>query len=182
MGYTTVFEGHFNINIALDDETYELLKGLARTRRMKRDPGVLESLGLGEADKLGIEGEFFVESEGQGRDHRCPSIIDHNIPPASQPGLWLQWVPTDDRERLVWDRGEKFYEADAWIIYLIQKILAPRGYVLNGIVNAQGQHKEDKWRIEVKDNVVKVKKGFSKLVKKPDFSKWNEEICLEWEE
>ncbi len=36
MGYTTDFTGAFKLNKPLDDETYNLLVGLATTRRIKR--------------------------------------------------------------------------------------------------------------------------------------------------
>ncbi|MBO2945622.1 hypothetical protein JJQ72_16710 [Paenibacillus sp. F411] len=181
MGYTTIFAGQYKLNKPLDDKTNELLQGLARTRRMKRDPEILEDLGFGKAEIFGIEGEFFIDPEKHDPFRNCPSVVDHNEPPATQPGLWLQWVPTEDRQSLVWDKGEKFYEAGSWIIYLIERILSPKGYVVNGIVNAQGQHRDDRWRIEVKGNKVSIKCGFSRKAPIPNFSQWYEELELDYE-
>ena len=41
MGYNTCFEGCININKSVDEETKKLLKGLASTRRMRRDVEIL---------------------------------------------------------------------------------------------------------------------------------------------
>lgn len=161
MGYTTDFDGVFTLNKPLDEETQTYLENFARTRRMKRDPKVLEQLGFGPAESFGVDGEFFVneddvENYGQKRDE---SILEYNTPPATQPGLWCQWIPTDDGLGIEWDGGEKFYDATEWITYLIDNILAPKGYVLNGVVDASGEDFGDNWYIEIIDNVVKEGQG-----------------------
>ncbi|MCY7969604.1 hypothetical protein MOB49_21465 [Bacillus haynesii] len=145
MGYNTTFQGQFKLNKTLDSETYSFLKKLANTRRMKRK--VNESI-------YGIEGEFYVD----GRDHD-ENIIDGNEPPKTQPSLWLQWIPTEERNAIVWDGEEKFYCADKWIIYLIEKVLKPKGYVLNGIVNAFGEETNDIWHISIVNNHVSIGNG-----------------------
>ena len=38
-----------------------------------------------------------------------------NTPPFGQPGLWCQWVPTDDGHALVWNGHEKFYRSSGWM-------------------------------------------------------------------
>lgn len=125
MGLTTEFEGAFTFDKKLDKETYELLLGLSETRRMKRR---IEK-------EYGVDGEFFVDGEGFYQDEsRTNTIIDKNTPPGTQPSLWLQWTPTFDRKQLVWDGGEKFYKYVEWLEYIINKILIPRGYKLNGSV------------------------------------------------
>ena len=48
------------------------------------------------------------------------------------PTLYCQWVPTEDRTGLEWDKGEKFYFGDEWLVYLIDRFLKPWGYTLNG--------------------------------------------------
>ena len=119
MGYTTDFEGHFNLDraLALEHKTY--LEKFSNTRRMKRnailagrlpDP-VRDAAGLG----IGEEGGYFVGAKGfAGEDHDSKSIIEYNDPPAGQPGLWCQWVPAIDEEgeatRIEWNGGEKFYD------------------------------------------------------------------------
>jgi hypothetical protein len=107
----------------------------------------------------GVEGEFYVDGTGfagQGHDN---NIVDFNTPPTSQPSLWLQWIPTEDGNSIEWDGGEKFYCADDWILYLIDKVLEPRGYVLNGLVNAYGEERGDVWHIHIIDNQVSVGSG-----------------------
>ena len=100
MGYHTEFKGKFNLNKPLDDETYNFLIKFNETRRMARntDP------------KFGVEGEFFVDGFGFRGQDNDPTIIDHNRCPSTQPGLWCQWRPSEDRMHIEWDEGEKFFK------------------------------------------------------------------------
>ena len=151
MGYTTDFAGQFDLDRKLDPETHALLKGLATTRRMGRK---------GLDPKYGVEGEFYFDPKdgdfGQAHD---PSVIDYNAPPKTQPGLWLQWAPTEDGLHLEWDGGEKFYNYVEWLQYLLEKILVPRGYVLNGEVEWQGENSDDFGMIVVENNRIVVRQG-----------------------
>jgi predicted phosphohydrolase len=53
-----------------------------------------------------------------------------------------------------WDGGEKFYNYTEWLVYLINKVLAPNGYVLNGVVEWSGEETGDVGEITVEDNKV----------------------------
>jgi hypothetical protein len=144
MGYTTDFSGRFDTNKPLSDKMFDFLKKFNETRRMGRNVD----------SAFGIEGEFYVfggGSYGQGSE---ANIIDHNTPPSTQPGLWCQWTPSDDREGIEWDCGEKFYSYTEWLVYLIHKVLAPNGYVLNGVVTWQGEDIGDVGEIIVENNRV----------------------------
>ena len=135
MGYTTDFTDQFDINKKLDPKTLKFLTKLATTRRMKRnvDP------------KYGVEGEFYVEStEDFGQDRDNPNIIDYNRPPSTQPSLWLQWIPSEDGLHIQWDGNEKFHHYMEWLQYLIDKILEPKGYIINGTVKYQGEDPSDR--------------------------------------
>jgi hypothetical protein len=143
MGYTTEFSGKFNLNKRLDDETYNLLVGLAATRRMKRN-----------MLNYGVDGEFYVGSRENFGQNDDPTIVDRNTPPRTQPGLWCQWVPTKDGMSIEWDGNEKFYYYTEWIKYLIKSILGPRGYILNGTVSYQGEDSSDNGEIIITNNIV----------------------------
>lgn len=144
MGYTTDFHGALKLNKQLSEDDKTFLKKLASTRRMARNVDA----------KYGVEGEFYVDGEGMFGQDIEDNVIDHNRPPRTQPSLWLQWVPTEDGWGIEWDGNEKFYNYVEWLEYLIEKILAPRGYVLNGEVEWYGEDREDMGKISVKDNVV----------------------------
>jgi len=144
MGYDTEYFGIISLNKPLDDETYTFLTQLAKTRRMKRNLG----------PEYGIEGEYFVEGDWN-TEPRPETILDYNNPPSIQPGHWCQWVPTEDRQGLEWDGGEKFYCGPEWMDYIIHRILAPKGYVCNGTLVAQGgEDNNDYWKLYVKNNIV----------------------------
>lgn len=145
MGYTTDFEGRFLLNKKLDDQTYEFLKKFNQTRRMKRNV----------SPEYGVEGEFYVDGGGFMGQADENNVIDHNTPPRTQPGLWCQWMPSEDKKGIEWDGGEKFYRYIEWLGYLITKILAPKGYVLNGRVRWQGADPSDTGVIIIKDNKIR---------------------------
>lgn len=144
MGYITTFKNKFSLNKELDNITFNFLKELNYTRRMKR------SL----PPWFGVDGEFYVKGSGFMGQERESDIVEYNNPPASQPSLWCQWTPTDDMMHIEWDGGEKFYPYIEWIKYIISKVLAPRGYVLNGNVDWQGEENGDTGTIDIVDNVV----------------------------
>ena len=103
-------------------------------------------------------------------------VVDHNKPHPDQPGLWLQWVPSNDGQDLEWDGGEKFYYAAEWMKYVVEKLLAPSAeeylkahidedprlaffthdHVLNGVIEAQGEETDDAWLLSVDRNKVGV--------------------------
>jgi hypothetical protein len=153
MGYTTDFNGSFSLNKKLDDKLHAYLVKFNETRRMKRK---LE-------DKYGIDGEFYVDGDGYAGQDRDDSIIDYNKPPITQPGLWCQWRPSDDGTFIEWDGGEKFYEYENWIVYIVQNFLAPNGYVLNGTIEFQGEDDSDFGELIMIDNVLHVSRGFKKM-------------------
>jgi len=149
MGYTTDFEGSFNITPVLSQKDNEFLTKFSETRRMARNVG----------PEYGIEGEFYVDGTGWAGQDSDKNVINYNRPPSTQPGLWCQWIPTDDGSELVWNGGEKFYNYVEWLDYLIDKILAPRGYTLNGECQWFGEERDDVGVIIVKNNVVTTKVG-----------------------
>lgn len=162
MGYTTDFEGRFDLDFTLTQEHADYLRAFARTRRMRRNPSrtairpdtTRTAVGL----PLGQEAGYFVGETGwAGQDHGA-DIVDYNAPPEGQPGLWCQWVPTDDLAGIEWNGAEKFYDYVEWLEYIIEHFLAPWGYVLNGSVTWSGEEHEDIGKIRVADNAVTVSK------------------------
>lgn len=148
MGYTTEFVGSYKIEPPLNDTDRTFLINLASTRRMKRNLG----------PEFGVDGEFFVDGGGAyGQDHD-ESVVDYNTPPATQPGLWNHWVPIDDGTELEWDGGEKFYNYEEWLKYIVNW-LSPKGYVVNGETEWQGEDSDDFGKLIVTNNVVSVKIG-----------------------
>lgn len=152
MGYHTDFIGAFQIDRPVTDEIAELLRGLATTRRMKRDNEQLIQKGYGDC---GVDGEFFcVDDDHYGQECELDTVLDYNQPPSTQPGLCCQWLLAEDNQTLEWDMEEKFYNYVEWIQYLIDRILAPNGYVVNGLVAYRGEEFSDFGFIEVTNNNV----------------------------
>lgn len=116
MGYSTEFVGSFTIQPSVDEATYQLLLGLATTRRMKRRV----------SKKYGVDGEFYVVDDEK-------NIANRNQPPRTQPSLWCQWLIQPDHKTIRWDGKDKFSEYIPWLLYL-QKILKERDYLVKGRV------------------------------------------------
>jgi hypothetical protein len=162
MGYTTDFSGSFEITPPLKDEHRNYLTALSRSRRMTRDallaanlPDPLrEAVGL----PIGTDGEFYVGSASDENFGQSvtPDVIDQNRAPATQPGLWLQWVSSDDGTELQWDGGEKFYAYIEWLEYLLEKFFTPWGYTLNGLVHYEGEESDDRGCIRITNNCLEI--------------------------
>jgi hypothetical protein len=186
MGYHTDFRGSFRLDKQLSPEIKEYLTKLANTRRMGRKTD----------DEFGIEGEFFTDGTGFKGQDSGGNVINGNEPPVTQPSLWCQWIPTGDGLEIEWDGGEKFYNYTEWIYYIINKILKPNGYTLNGSVRWRGEEFDDDGVMEVRDNVlfengmeftnpVKTKYDFSggfgnaKTIEKKDYMRLDVVLDLE---
>jgi len=171
MGYTTDFSGQFSVDPPLDQSQIDYLTQFATTRHMARyealteflpDPARL-SVGL----PVGFEGSYYV-----GAEENDGSVIDYNHAPGEernrfsntnpiipanhlgQPGLWCQWVPTDDGAFIEWDGGEKFYDSTEWIRYIVDHFLSPWGRTLSGAVDWQGEDSDDRGTIYAVDGVI----------------------------
>lgn len=140
--YGENYDGAFTIDKPVDEDTYNLLRGLGTTRRMKRN-----------IQGFGDEGEFYVDGYGFKGIERESTIVSYNEPPATQPSLWCQWLIDEDHQTISWDGGEKFHYPAEWISYIIEKILAPRGYTVNGEVQFIDCY-DGGGTIMVRDNVV----------------------------
>jgi hypothetical protein len=162
MGYSTDFSGEFELDKPLTEAQVAYLSKFAETRRMTRDPEltakrpdpIREAVGL----PVGKEGEYFVGEEGYFGQNHGEDVVQDN-PPADQPSLWCQWVPTDDGKYIVWDEGEKFYDYVEWLEYIIEHFIKRWGYILNGSVYWNGEDHGDIGTITVNDNEVMVQYG-----------------------
>jgi hypothetical protein len=150
MGYQTDFSGEFKLNKLLDEKTFTFLTKLSETRRVKRNVH----------SKYGVEGEFYVDGEIEPSlaKVRDPSIIDITSPPRTQPNLWCDWAPVhrDGYDTIEWNGTEKSFDYVKWIEYIANKILAPKGYILDGEVEWRGENRGDTGTISIVDNVVGV--------------------------
>lgn len=153
MGYSTDFWGQINVEPPLNREEIDYLEQFSRTRRMDRE-----------------KGPYYVDGGGFAGQDDEPDIRDFNRPPSGQPSLWCQWTPTEDGEAIVWDDGEKFYNAEKWMKYLVDHFIGSKplakstlpflqGHTCNGIIDAQGEDADDRWRIVVEENKVFVQYG-----------------------
>lgn len=156
MGYTTTFDGYVTVEPPLNEAEINYLNKFSNTRRMKR--------------KLGA---YYVDGSGWAGQGNDADIIDRNTPPVGQPGLWCQWQPTEFGDAIEWDGGEKFYNAEEWMAYIIDHFLKPGGlaegglgfedftfdHIVNGTIEAEGEEQGDVWKLVVTDNVVKVKRA-----------------------
>jgi hypothetical protein len=171
MGYTTEFIGKFNIDKNMPREFVEYINRFSSTRRMKRKTDKIKEIYPNWPDlcfagkQLGEEGEYLaIISNNYGQDSD-DSIVDYNRPPATQPGLWCQWIIETNEDlknnnineftgKLVWDGGEKFYEYTDWLEYMIKHFFIPMNLTLNGAVLAVGENSDDATYIVINENNV----------------------------
>lgn len=144
----------------LEEKHVKYLKAFSESRRMRRNSLIAEKLRDPKRISVGLpigkEGEYFVGGRGFFGQDDDDSVVDHNKPPITQPGLWCQWVPSEDGTSIQWDGGEKFYKYVEWLKYLIKNFLSPWGYELNGRVEWEGEERSDTGAIFVDGNIVMV--------------------------
>ena len=75
------------------------------------------------------------------------------------PTYYCQWVPTDDRMGLEWDKNEKFYFGLDWLEYLIENFIQPWGYTLNGESPWYVDDFQEAGFLRITDNVVTEERG-----------------------
>jgi len=163
MGYDTDFVGCFNVTPTLKPEHATYLEKFSETRRMERDASKAELLDdpvrVATGLAIGEEGGYFVGGGGfAGQDHDA-SVLNYNTPPNGQPGLWCKWSSENNGNQIGWNGNEKFYNYIEWIEYLIEHFLKPWGYSLTGTVEWAGEGTEDRGRICITDNVVRIQKA-----------------------
>jgi len=148
MGYSTYFTGRIEISPPLNPEEIAFLQKFNETRRMDRD-----------------KGPYFVDGSGDYGRRQDPDVRNFNNPPEGQPGLWCQWMPTEDGTAIEWDEGEKFSNSAEWMKYLVDHFLKPgclaaaelpflqANHVCNGTIEAQGEDAGDRWDLIVMNNI-----------------------------
>lgn len=156
MGYTTEFFGEFQVTPALNPEEIKYLLAFSNSRRMAR-----------KSSPYNVDGDDDKFFGGGGDD----DVLNGNEPPPGQPGLWCQWIPNEDGTEITWDEGEKFYEAEKWMKYLIEHFLKPgciaketlpflqANHTVSGVIEANGEEHGDNWLLIVEGNEVKTQQG-----------------------
>lgn len=72
------------------------------------------------------------------------------------PNSYCQWKLLDDGHSLGWDGGEKFYLYIDWLKFLINRVFAPQGYILNGEVSWQGEESTDMGVLRIVNNKLSI--------------------------
>lgn len=160
MGYSTEFKGRIEINPPLNQAEIDYLTKFSHTRHMHRELG-----------------PFLVYDKPDIDPNNEEDVFNCNTPPPGQPGLWCDFEPTPDGTSLVWNGNEKTYEATRWIDYIITRFLMDGAvvqgqddllhlfkdfqfnHVCNGELIAHGEDPDDKWKLFIKNNIVKKIKG-----------------------
>ncbi|MET8833568.1 hypothetical protein ABZV78_06605 [Micromonospora sp. NPDC004540] len=168
MGYETTFTGQVTITPPLNQHEIDYLLAFAETRHEPRSTGPY-ALGYGD------------------------EVEDARDPDPSKPGYWCKWAPTADGAAIAWNEREKFYDAEFWMGYLVHTFLKQDAtvvrervdpvpgrvyppvldrftfdHVVDGVIEAEGEWPDDRWRIEVRANAVYV----VRLLTEPDHAEY----------
>ena len=132
--------GGLSLNKTLDSDTYEFLQRLSTTSRMAVTVDA----------KYGVDGEFYTGFAL----HYTPE----NRAPSTQPDMHCHWKPSADGKYIRWNGNEEFEHPVEWIEYIISKVLAPRGYILNGYINYKYDNSVKASCLTIVDNTVNAKR------------------------
>jgi hypothetical protein len=112
------FSGEFKLNKKLTVSLSQFINALSNTVRCVRKV---------DNYTYGFESEFFVNDNFS--DISKPIRV-----PSTQPMGLLEWKPNNKRNAIIWTGNANFNTYAEWLLYLIEKILAPNGYILYGEV------------------------------------------------
>lgn len=156
MGYTTDFEGEIEIDTPLSEDQVLYINTFSMTRHMIRNEDIINKLPNPIRENVGLPigsyGQYYVNN-GDYYNHMDSSILDYNMPPNDQPGLWCHWI-IKDNNKLICDGGEKFYMYVQWLQYLIDHFFTRWDKILNGKISWEGERQYDKGVITVVNNKV----------------------------
>jgi hypothetical protein len=161
MGYSTDFNGAFDITTPLSPEQIKFIQMFSDTRRMQRNVSSIKSLDTKNEEciqlltSLNIDLKFYCGNGFAGQD-RDSSITDYNSS-GIFPSLWCGWTVNNEGTLVIWNESEKFYEYVDWIKFLIDHFFKPWGKTLNGKMEWCGEDRKDRGQIVIKDNKVTVK-------------------------
>jgi len=155
MGRTSKFIGEISISPELSAEEVNYLKQFNRTRHTQLLPNPY------------AVGDF--ESEDL-RNTDPDLVMKNSCPPEGQPGLWCNWIPTDDGTAIKWDGAEKSHDMTEWLVYIVEHFIGRMplakvelpflvGHELNGEVESVGEQPEDCWKMVVRNSQVRVLEG-----------------------
>lgn len=136
MGYTTTFDGVYKFNKVPTAELIDKINEFSQTRHNYDDyPAIWCQW---------VIGYQYAEAG----EHNCNCV------------LTPERAMKTTRERisgelvLGWDGFEKFYEAEAWLMYIIDNFLKPEGYSITGSTHYQGELKANVGELTVVDNII----------------------------
>ncbi len=169
MGYTTKFVGGFSFDKTPSKAVIDYINSFSLTRHVKRDTERIKDIFPDWKKRcwkgmLGEQAEYFLQKYDEMYDKHTPiydvdsylkrnGIEDDNNPPESQPSLWCQWI-INNKNELVWNGAEKFYEYDNWLEYLIENFFQPEGLILSGRCMYIGERGDDWGYICIDNNKV----------------------------
>lgn len=100
-----------------------------------------------------FDGQFMIAppltKEQQARYADMIQAIWDRKGPEGTPDSFCKWVPTDDGAALEHDGGEKFYEYEAWLRWLVENVFTPIGRTVYGSVTWQGEDLSDRGVLSV---------------------------------
>lgn len=83
---------------------------------------------------------------------------DPNVIQGGHPSSYMQWVPTESLDAIVYDGNEKFYDYDKWMTWILGHMFR-LGIEANGDIIWQGESVGDVGTLSVKESVLTVTRG-----------------------
>lgn len=82
----------------------------------------------------------------------------NNIEPPVKFSGYMQWVPSESLDSIVYDGNEKFYDYDKWMQWVLDR-LTKMGVVADGVIVWQGESTGDTGLLVVKAGILSVARG-----------------------
>ena len=137
MSNSTIQISKFHISGEVTPELLSYINNFSTSRRMKRSNKKIKKLYPNWKDcclngELGTDGEYFVCPEERKKDS---SILDYNIPPATQPSLWCDWEIAENNGSyyIQWNGNDGFSYPAPWLQYIVDNFIVPNNLSISGV-------------------------------------------------
>ena len=149
--YAINYSGQLNINIQLNKNIGLLINNLHTTPRLTRDLEKLANRYHTSVENImiryGNDAEFYFNN------NTIDKTILENKPPGTQPSVRSNWFYDNTTNSIVWNGYENYNDIE-WLNYLINTILKPHGYTLNGSLEWKGNSSDDFGSLNVDNNEI----------------------------
>jgi hypothetical protein len=159
MGYTTIFDGDMTLTPALTPEQVATLRSLTSHRHSTDEGTDIEATIPYDMPTNVLPSHAWAPVFHSGVSNARYSGADFGSFSDPFPSIWCNWDVSDDGATFAWSGGEKFYNYEGWLRFLITHFFVPWGVRIDGTIEFCGEDDRECGVIVTSGDVVGVVHG-----------------------